>query len=502
MINDPNHPRPQPGRFRFELRALAQLHNFPTLLPAFLAFASHAAEPIYQRQLITFPTNMIITPQREIRSRFIDVDGDGLADLLALNIAEEKLWIYRQRTTGFADVPDDTLTLPPGTAWIGSCDVDPHAGPELLFSTTEGLLYLRQNHGRFETELCSLVQAQQPFSKDTAPMVTWLPGQKERTNVVIPLFSTERVVLYQRDSLREWRAGPALPFYHPRTMWSCNPENWMLGTSPAHRLSISEQFRSGPDNDEEKPENESIRKLLDEQGSKQGWYDYTWQRRVDINHDGREDVVVERVSGALDPKTDIFLFIRGADGTLPERATEVLHCSGFPLAIGPERTVSAVCDLDGDGTCELVLATPKMVYTSSSGLVEILLSRGVDLAINVRALHRGSYSKSPDASIDVTGAIAPDRGSPEMFIIDGDFNGDGRKDLLIRRTVHEWNVYFSSKLGTWFREKPALRLESPLDGYPEVQDLNGDGFSDLVIQKWGDSRVVIFLSRVQPTRMK
>src|SRR5215472_6126962 len=195
------------------------------------------------------------------------------------------------------------------------------------------------------------------------PVVVWLPGQKEKTNVVIPVFSTNHAVLYQRDS-SEWLAGPTLPFHPGRLTWSCNRENWMLGTSQAHHLYVSEQFRSGPIVDEQKPENEAIKKLLGERVSEHAWYDYTWQQRVDINHDGREDLVVQRVSGALDPKTDIFLFIRGPDGKLPERATEVLHCSGFPLAIGPERTVSAVCDLDGDGTCELMLASPKMVYTS------------------------------------------------------------------------------------------------------------------------------------------
>jgi len=270
----------------------------------------------------------------------------------------------------------------------------------------------------------------------------------------------------------------------------------MFGKRAARRLQSSEEFRTGlASPDEQSPENEAIRNLLKEAGSEHAWYYFTEQLRVDLNGDGREDVVVQRVTGALDTRTDLFIFLRNADGKLPERPTQILHCSGFPMAIGPERKVSVVCDLDGDGMCELLVAAPKAVIASSSGIVEMIMSKGVNIAVNIRALHRGVYSKSPDASVDIIGALAPDLGAPELYILDGDFNGDGRKDLLIRRTLREWNVYFSSKLGTWFREKPALRLESPVDGSPEIQDLNGDGFSDLAVKAWEEPRIAIFLSR-------
>src|SRR5262249_14538094 len=140
-----------------------------------------------------------------------------------------------------------------------------------------------------------------------------------------------------------------------RTSWGRQRQNWQFGTSPARRLQISEEMRTEQSNtSEEQPENEAIKRLLEESGSDHDWYHWTEQQRVDINRDGREDVVVQRVSGALDTKTDIFIFLRNTNGRLPERPTQVLHCSGFPIAIGPERKVSVVCDLDGDGMCELL----------------------------------------------------------------------------------------------------------------------------------------------------
>src|SRR5262249_1644895 len=94
-------------------------------LLALKSLCAPAAELNYERHIITFPTNLTSFVRQEISSRFIDLDGDKLADLLALSMAENRLWIYRQRATGFASVPDQTLNLPEGTAWVGVRDIDP-----------------------------------------------------------------------------------------------------------------------------------------------------------------------------------------------------------------------------------------------------------------------------------------------------------------------------------------------------------------------------------------
>jgi hypothetical protein len=76
------------------------------------SLSTSAAELTFERQIITFPTNITSSARQQISSRFIDLDGDGLADLLTLSVAESRLWIYRQRATGFAATPDQTMNLP------------------------------------------------------------------------------------------------------------------------------------------------------------------------------------------------------------------------------------------------------------------------------------------------------------------------------------------------------------------------------------------------------
>src|SRR5208282_3897690 len=120
--------------------------------------------------------------------------------------------------------------------------------------------------------------------------------------------------------------------------------------------------------------------------------------RMDVDGDGREDLVLWQVSHKMDTKTDVYIFLRGADQKLPERPTQILHCRGFPIPTGSTSTPSPVIDLKGDGICELVLLELKTTIISESGLMETMLSHGFDWALTIRSFHHGAFSRSPDAS--------------------------------------------------------------------------------------------------------
>src|SRR6266702_480528 len=90
------------------------------ILLVFLAVNTvRAATNDFQRQMITLPVNG--TP-----FRFADFDNDGRSDLFAVDPVNKKLLIYRQRTFGFTNAPDQVIALPPQTAWASICDVDGH----------------------------------------------------------------------------------------------------------------------------------------------------------------------------------------------------------------------------------------------------------------------------------------------------------------------------------------------------------------------------------------
>src|SRR5208282_782589 len=126
--------------------------------------------------------------------------------------------------------------------------------------------------------------------------------------------------------------------------------------------------------------------------------------------------------------TDVYIFLRGVDQKLPERPTQVLHCRGLPIPISSKSgwSWSPVHDLDGNGTCELVLLEFKTSITSASGLMETALSHGLDWSLTIRSFHHGAFSHSPDASVPVTMVLPAEVLTGWPIFIQGDFNGEGR----------------------------------------------------------------------------
>lgn len=458
------------------------------------ANAGWAGTNEFQRQTITIPTRAHV-------SGFADIDNDGLLDLLVVGPAENTLWIYRQRASGFGDTPDQAIKLPPQTAWIALCDVDAHPGPALLMSTATGLVYLRQNHGVFESQPRTLVRADQVFTNGVPTLLTSFAGQKDGTNGVIPVISANQALLYQRNGAFEWSPGPPMPLHLTRTYWDANRGEWMLASTPSHSMHIRQSFLAHPGgNPEKKAENGAVRKILQDMEKRDASGRNHGMDHVDVNGDGREDLVLWQLTADPDPKTNVVVFLRDADNRLPEQPTQVLHCRGFPIPVGPQQRVSPMCDLNGDGRCELVLVALKVVITSWSSMLEMFLSHGVDWELTVRSFHRDGFSRSPDASIPMTTVLPDEQGAQQFFLIDGDFNGDGRRDVLVKRSPTQWDVFLSSTNGSWFAPQPGLTFEIPTEGHFEIKDLNGDGVSDLVVHATDEPRLFIFLSQSHQTK--
>jgi hypothetical protein len=453
------------------------------LLGATLAPGGLAQAVEFKRQVITMSTG----PRWLTASRLMDIDDDGLTDLLAVMPLEHELQVYRQQRSGFTTTPDQTIALPEQTAWIGSYDVDAHPGKELLLSTAAGLFYLRQNGGVFEPSPRMLIEARQVFLTEYPQIMD--------VNGVLPVVFEDHAVLYEQSGDYQWRPGRRLDLHMIQAHWQREYLDWTAGANPSHMLSIETQFRTGDANavDEEPAETPAIRKLIEDMGE-DGQWGRPGVKHQDVNGDGRQDAVIWKSYGEINPKTTVLVFLRGRDDRLPEKPTHVLRGNGVPICVNNKIHVSPMWDLDGDGKCELILVALKSRVTSWSGLVNIALSGGVDWIFTVRSGRDGKYSGGPDFEMEMTSRTPSDKSVQWLFRIDGDFNGDGREDVIVERSSDQFDVYLSDADAGFFRKQPPISLRAPVDAWLNVNDLNGDGLSDLVARERRVGRVTVFLS--------
>lgn len=454
------------------------------------AASAPAAE--FKRQVITMSPD----PSWLTGSRLMDIDNDGLTDLLAIVPLERKLQVFRQQKSGFTTTPDQTIALPEQTAWVGSYDVDAHPGRELVLSTATQILYLRQNNGVFEQLLRTLIEDQQVFLTEYPKIMSEAETLGD-VNEYIPVISPDRAVLYERNDAYQWRPVRTLDLHMLRSNWQREHLDWMAGPNASQTVSIRTWFRLYKDEDridEEKAESPAVQKLIDEirkyeESSTHG------VKPMDVNGDGREDLVLWKSKRNMNPKTVVLVLIRDRAGRLPDRPTHMLRGSGVPVRINHEQGVSPMWDLDGDGKCELILLALKTRVMSWTGLVDIALTGGVDWLFTVRSGRDGDYAGGPDFQMDMTSRTPSDRSVEWMFQIDGDFDGDGRQDILLERSSNQYDVYLSDVATGFFRKEPPLNFKAPVHAWTHIDDFNGDGISDLFVQERRVTRVTMFLSQ-------
>jgi FG-GAP-like repeat len=447
-----------------------------------------------------FRYQTITLPAKAMHTQFADLNGDGRSDLLAVDSHGKRLLIYRQRAGGFTNIPDQIIELPPHTAWIAPAQVEAavnRAGRtnfDLLVSTAAGLDYYRQIDGVFESEPRPLLQTNQVFTGDETPILL-----SHFTNAAIPVISATQVWFYQRNDESQWTSSPPTLLEAKHGNWYDTPSGWSMGEAESHTLKVERDFFSRPQPvASDTPENAGIAKLVSTL-KKTGVAPESVE--ADLDGDGRKDLVLWQFTSESF-RTDFYVFLRGADGKLPERPTQILHCRGVPIPVNSIWKWSPIADLRGDGRYELVLLEPDFIVTSIGSLVDMALTRGVKMAITVRSFSHGAFARGGETAVSFRTVMSLYGSWEWPFLICGDFNGDGHPDLIVKRSATQWEIYFSTGGGHWFEPQPAMTFDLPAYGYFErryfnVSDLNGDGRSDIVSQGLDDRHIFILLTQLK-----
>ncbi len=178
-----------------------------------------------------------------------------------------------------------------------------------------------------------------------------------------------------------------------------------------------------------------------------------------------------------DGKTDVLVF-RSSDGYIAQWLSNGAGGWAYqqPAYAGSPYTQVVTGDFNGDGKTDL------LVFQSSNGYLATWLSNGA-----------GGWNYQPAVYIGGTSGNLPG-----AQIIAGDFNGDGKTDVLVFRSsdgyVAQW---FSDGAGGWYYQ-PAVYIGGTPSNFPEAQiltgDFNGDGKTDALVFRSGDGFLAQWLS--------
>lgn len=473
------------------------------LLALFGTLSASTAE--FARHKISPPEGRQFSPKWRIV--WIDQNDDQLTDLVA--IAPDGVFhLYRQARSGFPMAPDISIPLAPSTVWFTLADVQPAAHHELVYGAEGGIYAVPLAPGSPPPKPQLLHATPQAIDGSTAdgPPV-YLGSPSCRLNALqatgqFPVLGTDSVTVWQP---RQTEPPSAPGTFALRRLARLNPShggsNWGTAAGPAYRMAIVE-LGSLPDTSMTDAAQwpEEVRKRLPElrkryKESKGSIY----FSMNDAGGDTQNDLLVYSYRWGLDPKTMVIVFIRAQDGALPPKPSYVLRCRGIPIEwdFAKRRGFRPpFYDVNGDGLKDIVMIEMKNKPMASRSFVEALLTEGVDWVVTIRLRQQNRPFRSrPDVKFPIIGLPPAFDENGAMAIVDKDFTGDGRPDLLIRRTLSRMQLYESRSDNSLFTRKPQLTFVVPAHGPKRVTELNGDTIADLYLTDTATGDIVLYLSR-------
>jgi hypothetical protein len=445
-----------------------------------------------------------------------DLDGDGLTDLVLLDDLKVSVF-YQDPQHGFPRAPQQTWRLEhrPCLVWAaklgGSADC-------LLVMTSDGV-----------TELGFTNRSGPPVARGIIRQPTVVPTAARGTNALwLPLSAatggdwplllvpaTDGLQVWQHRG--EWRRAQVL---HPAMEARLRPSTENPGYSAAYGLdlSVGDVIGDGRDdlmiNCREVPETNTYRLYLQQtNGLFASEPAFTHAERVDqdvwlgwtdINRDGHLDLIksawLEEPSflpGQTSGKVLVGVYLADGQGRIPAQPQAVFRKNDWMPAL-------PVLDVDGDGYPDLVLGYS--VLDTREGMKKEITAKQLDYNLRFYFYRPGTgFPQTADCQRNVVihmdeSELLLSWGRSQYFgryvSLGGDFNGDGKTDLLVRDHWDQISVYDFVSREQGFRSEPDQQFNCP-DPIEEwrVADLNRDGVSDLIVRLAHQKGYRIFMSQ-------
>jgi|GEM_PF-3271029 len=210
----------------------------------------------------------------------------------------------------------------------------------------------------------------------------------------------------------------------------------------------------------------------------------------EVNGDGRVDLVAVRTQGKVglfsSIRTRVELFLGRKDAFYPDFPDRLLTVPGVATRL-------RFPDLDGDGLADLVVPA---VRTDILSGIKTAAVKEVTVTYTIFPCGSGGlWERSPgfSESVEVPVAGLEKGAAVPVAAFGGDFDGDGRRDRLVFEKG-ELRIHRGIP-GTRFRfsEEPFRQVKAEVSNDFRVEDLDGDGLSDLLF--FHADKVTVVLSR-------
>jgi hypothetical protein len=413
--------------------------------------------------------------------RFIDVDGSGQMSLcvaLRLPTGRRELRVLRPSRRGFDPTSARSVSILEDVVAYGFADVRSEPGDELLFLTRTGAYSYSLSKDGYRGNIARLATEELIYDvPDSRALPFWA--------YTLKVTGGDQVLLPGRSDFAIWGPistdvegadpyGPRVRFGAPGPVESREAPAKEGGRSTTSR-SGSGEIRVELDHDSNilfLSGSESSSTLLEDGKS------YSSPALVDLNGDGRRDLVLQRES-------ELLVFISGPDG-VPRKPTRVEPLPDYLLAENVSTKLEFV-DLDGDGDLDLLAQIEQNVDGFENAEMRVLV-----------LLNDGRRLLPAEAQQVLRFEAAMLRATVT------DVDADGRPDLLVRKFVLpsmletvsglQFELSYLAFLGSRdkdrpFERKPALKQVEIFDenNFADAVksrrielDCSGDGVPDLV----------------------
>ncbi len=465
-----------------------------TVVILMLATNAMAADaPVYDKYLLRLPGQILNVAVE-------DIDGDGYKDIVAFSLNADKRYpgrsvsvFYARRGGSFPQSADQSWTLASDAAVFDIGDLYGNGKKSICYIGPSGIFAYNFSGRSFSTRPVQLVRSENIFSQqDQSSLPRWnfiMNSSGEQATVLVP--EVNRLMIFTGVS-GSFRPAGSIPF----ATRSSFTENIISGDSGpltiSHRLPLvsaigfnsqaqKDLFITWDDNADvflrktvgfaEPPALRFRPGLAD--GAKTDLIENTSVQAVDLNGEGRSDLIVTKMTGGVaQTKTLVFIYLRKKDGSFPDKPSQTIITEGV---IGP-----GVLDINSDGRKDIILPSVKM---GINNFINMLTSRQINMNIGIylqdrngRFPDRPTKEKSVSFKLDISNMGKNIK--PVMTF--GRFTKAPGYGLAVASKEESVSLFLPDRYSI-LGDNAALNLSVNAPSEIDAVDINRDGIDDLVM---------------------